>query len=144
VSSSRTNVGREAHSFAFASSICLWTTQRKKPIYTQAVAHGFSETLSETEGLIRTPRWITALGTLRYSDLFASGEYVWICCGCSAGSHDVDRVVGWSYSSMEGRSKDEVLFRYGELLCPWGYQLITVHIATEGVIRRCLVGMVGD
>ena len=30
--------------------------------------------MSETEGVIRTPRWITALGTLRYSDLFASGE----------------------------------------------------------------------
>lgn len=55
-------------------SICLWTTQRKKPIFTQAVAHGFSETVSGTEGVIRTPRWITALGTLRYSDLFASGE----------------------------------------------------------------------
>jgi len=58
-----------------SGSICLWTTQRKKPIYKQAVAHGFSETLSETEGLIRTPRWITALGTLRYSDLFASGSW---------------------------------------------------------------------
>ncbi len=59
---------------AFVRSICLWTTQRKKPIYMQAVAHGFAETVSETEGLIRTPRWITALGTLRYSDLFASGK----------------------------------------------------------------------
>jgi ribosomal RNA-processing protein 9 len=56
-------------------SICLWTTQRKKPIFTQAVAHGFTETISETEGLIRTPRWITTLGALRYSDLFASGKH---------------------------------------------------------------------
>jgi ribosomal RNA-processing protein 9 len=55
-------------------SICLWTTQRKKPIFTHAVAHGFTETISETEGVIRTPRWITSLGTLRYSDLFASGK----------------------------------------------------------------------
>ena len=52
----------------------MWTTQRKKPIFTQAIAHGLSETVSETEGVIRTPRWISALGTLRYSDLFASGE----------------------------------------------------------------------
>lgn len=58
-----------------SGSICLWTTQRKKPIFTQAVAHGFSETVSGTEGVIRTPRWITALGTLRYSDLFASGSW---------------------------------------------------------------------
>ncbi|KAF8497522.1 WD40 repeat-like protein [Russula emetica] len=58
-----------------SGSICLWTTQRKKPIFTQAVAHGFTETVSETEGLIRSPRWITSLGTLRYSDFFASGSW---------------------------------------------------------------------
>ncbi|KAH9988121.1 WD40 repeat-like protein [Russula compacta] len=58
-----------------SGSICLWTTQRKKPIFTQAVAHGFSETVSETEGLVRTPRWITALGALRYADTFASGSW---------------------------------------------------------------------
>ncbi|KAH9064596.1 WD40 repeat-like protein [Lactarius vividus] len=58
-----------------SGSICLWTTQRKKPVFTQAVAHGLSETVSETEGVIRTPRWITALGTLHYSDLFASGSW---------------------------------------------------------------------
>ncbi|KAI0252838.1 WD40 repeat-like protein [Lactifluus subvellereus] len=58
-----------------SGSICLWSTQRKKPVFTHAVAHGFNETMSETEGLIRTPRWITALGALRYSDLFASGSW---------------------------------------------------------------------
>ncbi|KAI0061168.1 WD40 repeat-like protein [Artomyces pyxidatus] len=58
-----------------SGSICLWTTQKKKPIYTQAIAHGFNEVHSETEGLIQTPRWITALGSLRYSDLFASGSW---------------------------------------------------------------------
>ena len=63
------------------SSICLWTTQRKKPTFTQAVAHGFTETVSEAAGLIRTPRWITALGTLRYSDLFASGKRCVRICG---------------------------------------------------------------
>ncbi len=54
-------------------SICLWTTTKKKPIFTQALAHGFNETLSESEGVIRTPRWVTALASLRYSDLFVSG-----------------------------------------------------------------------
>jgi ribosomal RNA-processing protein 9 len=29
---------------------------------------------SETEGLIETPRWVTAIASLRYSDLLASGE----------------------------------------------------------------------
>ncbi|KAA1474455.1 WD40 repeat-like protein [Dentipellis sp. KUC8613] len=58
-----------------SGSICLWQTQKKKPIFTQAVAHGYNELQSETEGLIQTPRWITALGSLRYSDLFASGSW---------------------------------------------------------------------
>ncbi|THH16374.1 hypothetical protein EW146_g4261 [Bondarzewia mesenterica] len=58
-----------------SGSISLWTTQKKKPIFTQAIAHGLNETHSETEGIIKTPRWITALGSLRYSDLFASGSW---------------------------------------------------------------------
>ncbi|KAF8169805.1 Rnu3ip2 protein [Pholiota molesta] len=56
-------------------SICLWTTTKKKPIFTQALAHGLNEALSESEGVIRTPRWITSLACLRYSDLFASGSW---------------------------------------------------------------------
>lgn len=55
------------------SSICLWNAQKKKPVFTQALAHGFNQVHSETEGLIETPRWITAIASLRYSDLFASG-----------------------------------------------------------------------
>ncbi|EAU84125.2 Rnu3ip2 protein [Coprinopsis cinerea okayama7 len=58
-----------------SGSICLWNTQKKKPIFTQPVAHGFHETHSSTEGLLKSPRWITALGTLRYSDLFFSGSW---------------------------------------------------------------------
>lgn len=54
-------------------SISLWTTQKKKPVFTQALCHGFHTVQSETEGVIKTPRWITALGSLRYSDVFASG-----------------------------------------------------------------------
>ncbi|GLB36668.1 putative WD domain, G-beta repeat [Lyophyllum shimeji] len=58
-----------------SGSICLWTTQKKKPIFTQPLAHGFNEANSETEGVIRTPRWITSLASLRYSDLIASGSW---------------------------------------------------------------------
>ncbi|KAG6909425.1 hypothetical protein DXG01_000578 [Tephrocybe rancida] len=57
------------------SSICLWTTLKKKPIFTQALAHGFNEAHSETEGVIRTARWITSLASLRYSDVIASGSW---------------------------------------------------------------------
>lgn len=58
-----------------SGAICLWSTQRKKPIFTQPLAHGFNEAYSETEGVIRTPRWITALASLRYSDIIASGSW---------------------------------------------------------------------
>ncbi|KAF7978547.1 hypothetical protein HWV62_45456 [Athelia sp. TMB] len=58
-----------------SGSICLWNTQKKKPVFTQALAHGFNQVHSETEGLIETPRWITAIASLRYSDLFASGSW---------------------------------------------------------------------
>lgn len=58
------------------SSICLWTTQKKKPVFTQALAHGMDESHVDTEDvdIVRKPRWVTALGCLRYSDLFASGK----------------------------------------------------------------------
>ncbi|KAG2134111.1 WD40 repeat-like protein [Suillus clintonianus] len=56
-------------------SICLWNTQKKKPVYTQTLCHGFHEVQSSTEGLVRTPRWITAVASLRYSDMFVSGSW---------------------------------------------------------------------
>ena len=56
-------------------TISLWSISKKKPIYTCAVAHGFHETQSETEGLLQEPHWITALATLPYSDLFVSGSW---------------------------------------------------------------------
>ncbi|KAF7362029.1 WD-REPEATS-REGION domain-containing protein [Mycena venus] len=58
-----------------SGSLCLWTTQKKKPIFTQALSHGFNEILSATEGIIQTPRWVTAVASLRYSDLIASGSW---------------------------------------------------------------------
>ncbi|KAG5728406.1 hypothetical protein E4T56_gene18986 [Termitomyces sp. T112] len=58
-----------------SGSLCLWSTLKKKPVFTQALAHGFNEVHSETEGLIRTPRWITSVASLRYSDVIASGSW---------------------------------------------------------------------
>lgn len=72
-----------SHSFTFLSdlpdiltirSICLWHTGKKKPIHTASFAHGFSKTISETEGEITKPRWITSLAALRGTDLFVSGS----------------------------------------------------------------------
>ncbi|KAK4048342.1 pre-rRNA processing protein [Microbotryomycetes sp. JL201] len=58
-----------------SGSICLWSTSKKKPIATAQLAHGVNEYESETEGVIGTPRWITALGCLPYGDVFASGSW---------------------------------------------------------------------
>lgn len=70
-----------------SGSICLWSTSKKKPIFTCGVAHGVYDPF-EKEGAGENedgkedeikipphPRWITALESLRYSNLFASGEY---------------------------------------------------------------------
>ena len=66
-------------------SISLWTTQKKKPVFTQPLAHGMDESQVETEDMeiVRKPRWVTALGCLRYSDMFASGM-VFLCLFCGA------------------------------------------------------------
>ncbi|KAJ7209621.1 WD40-repeat-containing domain protein [Mycena pura] len=58
-----------------SGSLCLWTTQKKKPVFTQPLAHGLNEAESATEGIIQTPRWVTAVASLRYSDLIASGSW---------------------------------------------------------------------
>ncbi|KAJ6597528.1 WD40-repeat-containing domain protein [Mycena vulgaris] len=58
-----------------SGSLCLWTTQKKKPVFTQALSHGFNEAQSATKGVIQTPRWVTAVASLRYSDLIASGSW---------------------------------------------------------------------
>ncbi|KAI0654177.1 WD40-repeat-containing domain protein [Cubamyces menziesii] len=60
-----------------SGSISLWSTQKKKPIFTQAVAHGMDISHEDTEdvAIVRKPRWVTALASLRYSDLFASGSW---------------------------------------------------------------------
>lgn len=67
-------------------SISLWSLQKKKPLFTQRVAHGCSQRLqldeftadaaaTETAAPPVQPRWITALAALPYSDLFFSGSW---------------------------------------------------------------------
>ncbi|OCH84561.1 WD40 repeat-like protein [Obba rivulosa] len=60
-----------------SGSLSLWATQKKKPVFTQALAHGMDESQVETEDVptVRKPRWITTVGALPYSDLFASGSW---------------------------------------------------------------------
>ncbi len=68
-------------------SISLWTTQKKKPIFTISIAHGLEPPLSPEEHSAEInpdpnipppepqPRWITALATVPYSDLVVSGSW---------------------------------------------------------------------
>jgi len=58
-----------------SGTIAMWITSKKKPVCTVAVAHGLNEHQSETEGVVATPRWITSLACLPYSDLLASGSW---------------------------------------------------------------------
>ncbi|KAF5388694.1 hypothetical protein D9757_004846 [Collybiopsis confluens] len=71
-----------------SGSISLWSSSKKKPVFTYGVAHGVYDPSekanrygSEDEGneddirIPPHPRWITALASLRYSNLFASGSY---------------------------------------------------------------------
>ncbi|KAI7906516.1 WD40-repeat-containing domain protein [Cokeromyces recurvatus] len=55
--------------------ISLWDINRKKPVFSQSIAHGLNIYASESEGDIKTPYWITALASLKYSDLFVSGSW---------------------------------------------------------------------
>ncbi|CDS03249.1 hypothetical protein LRAMOSA00651 [Lichtheimia ramosa] len=55
--------------------ISLWDINKKKPVFSVTEAHGINTTPSETEGDINTPYWITAIASLRYSDLFVSGSW---------------------------------------------------------------------
>ncbi|GJJ14571.1 hypothetical protein Clacol_008836 [Clathrus columnatus] len=58
-----------------SGSISLWSTTKKKPVFTYAVAHGLEEIESSTEGQLHRPRWITSIGCLLYGDTFASGSW---------------------------------------------------------------------
>ena len=67
-------------------SIALWSVQKKKPVYIEAVAHGIDPPLQPQEASAEThpksdivppptPRWITALKAIPYSDVILSGSW---------------------------------------------------------------------
>lgn len=67
-------------------SIALWNVQKKKPIYIEPIAHGLDPPLKPEEASAEehpgsevvptpTPRWITALKTIPYSDVILSGSW---------------------------------------------------------------------
>ncbi|ORX93890.1 WD40 repeat-like protein [Basidiobolus meristosporus CBS 931.73] len=51
-----------------SGTISLWSTTKKKAVFTYPVAHGIDE-------LSQTPRWITSIASLKYSDVFATGSW---------------------------------------------------------------------
>ncbi|OAV97750.1 hypothetical protein PTTG_01096 [Puccinia triticina 1-1 BBBD Race 1] len=79
-----------------SGSICLWTTSKKKPLFTEALAHG-AEAITvtgTTDEIINQPRWVTALYCVPYSDLFLSGSWdglvkIWRLVKGDRGSSDI-------------------------------------------------------
>jgi ribosomal RNA-processing protein 9 len=70
-----------------SGAISLWSTTKKKPIFTKLKCHGLGTVVkvngqeSKVEGVPATTpfddttcSWITSLATVRYSDMFASGS----------------------------------------------------------------------
>lgn len=68
-------------------SIALWSVQKKKPVYIASLAHGLDPPLDPHEASAEqhpdpkavvpppTPRWVTALKTIPYSDVIFSGSW---------------------------------------------------------------------
>lgn len=81
-----------------SGSISLWVTSKKKPIFTQALAHGIETTkVTGTENeIIDQPRWITSLYCIPYSDLFFSGSWddtvkIWRLMKGDKGSNEIKK-----------------------------------------------------
>lgn len=60
-----------------SGSISLWSTHKKKAIFTQALAHGTEKEIinEQTQESIIKARWITSISSLAFSDLFCSGSW---------------------------------------------------------------------
>ncbi|KAF8309679.1 WD40 repeat-like protein [Clavulina sp. PMI_390] len=65
-------------------TVSLWSTSKKKPLFSYPMAHGVTDqpldpSTSSSFGSkvtsIRNARWITAVGALPYSDIFATGSW---------------------------------------------------------------------
>lgn len=108
-------------------SICLWTTQKKKPIFTHALAHGIEKTVSESGEVTQKPRWITAVTTLRYSDLFASGSH---CMFVESRKLIFFRLLGWRDPTVEAGIDIEIVLTCRMCFCPRSCQFsATAHAA---------------
>lgn len=76
-----------------SGSICLWTISKKKPLFTHALAHG-TERLTVTgtsDEVVEQARWVTALYSVPYSDVFLSGSWdgqvkIWRLCKGDGGT----------------------------------------------------------
>jgi len=72
-------------------SISLWSTGKKKPIFTKPLTHGVDELLPDSDHSMPGARWITSLASVRGTDLFASGRSfrpLVINSSCKSGSWD--------------------------------------------------------
>ncbi|KAF9938098.1 pre-rRNA processing protein, partial [Modicella reniformis] len=65
-----------------SGTISLWNIHKKKASFSMPLAHGhhkqpldYSSGDATPSGGVETPYWITALATLRYSDMFVSGSW---------------------------------------------------------------------
>ncbi|KAM0251984.1 hypothetical protein ACHAP5_001309 [Fusarium lateritium] len=67
-------------------ALALWSVQKKKPVYIEPIAHGIDPALDPTEASAEvnpgpeivpppTPRWITAIRTIPYSDVILTGSW---------------------------------------------------------------------
>ncbi|KAM5342481.1 hypothetical protein ACJ41O_013447 [Fusarium nematophilum] len=67
-------------------SLALWSVQKKKPVYIEPVAHGIDPPLDPEEASAEqqpdpqvapppTPRWITAIRTIPFSDVILTGSW---------------------------------------------------------------------
>jgi hypothetical protein len=91
-------------------SLSLWHTGKKKPIFTQAFAHGIED----------TPRWITSIAHLRGSDLFASGTSAQKTMSCSK---LMRRIMGRSNPLMVNRPLHAIIHSSPINPSQWVHQL---------------------
>ncbi|KAM0241146.1 hypothetical protein ACHAPO_001948 [Fusarium lateritium] len=67
-------------------ALALWSVQKKKPVYIEPIAHGIDPALDPKEASAEqnpdpeviphpTPRWITAIRTIPYSDVILTGSW---------------------------------------------------------------------
>ena len=92
-----------------------------------------SQVEAEDIRTVRKPRWVTALGTLRYSDLFVSGQLPRLLP--RAVSDVLPRLVGWRDPAMEARFETQVVLARQIVTSARRRQLTAVRIASQSLLR---------